>query len=190
MSGGGVAPVSAPAPVHPVDQTAPTQDLLPSHLGDVGFDDEYDADYSLEEIDASGHQDPYSDFGRLSTEIWRAVRLVVDTGIHAKGWPEEGAVAYFKENSAIADGAIRAEVRRYFSMPAQATAYKIGMIKILELRTYASEALGEHFDIRDFHDTVLGGGALPLTLLERRVQQWVAAQLEKAAADTDSGGDR
>jgi uncharacterized protein (DUF885 family) len=132
------------------------------------------------------YQDPYADFGRLSTEIWRAIRLVVDTGIHAKGWSEEGAVAYFRENSAVADGAIRAEVRRYFSIPAQATAYKIGMIKILELREYASEALGEHFDIRDFHDTVLAGGALPLTLLERRIQQWVDAELETAAAVTAS----
>ncbi len=128
------------------------------------------------------YQDPYSDFGRLSTEMWRAIRLVVDTGIHAKGWSEEGAVAYFKENSAIADGAIRAEVQRYFVMPGQATAYKIGMLKILELRAAAEAALGDAFDIRAFHDTVLGGGALPLAILERRVQNWVEA-VQAASAE-------
>jgi len=122
------------------------------------------------------YQDPYSDFGRLTTEIWRAVRLVVDTGIHAKGWSEEGAIAYFKENSAVADGAIKAEVRRYFAWPGQATAYKIGMLKILALRRSAEEALGDRFDIREFHDTVLGGGALPLSILERRVDNWVSSK--------------
>lgn len=122
------------------------------------------------------YEDPYSDFGRLSTEIWRAVRLVVDTGIHAKGWSEEQAIAYFKANSALADGAIKAEVRRYFVWPGQATAYKIGMLKIQELRRRAETALGDRFDIRAFHDTVLGGGALPLGILERRIDEWIAAQ--------------
>ncbi len=121
------------------------------------------------------YEDPYSDFGRLSTEIWRAVRLVVDTGIHAKGWSEEQAIAYFQANSALADGAIKAEVRRYFVWPGQATAYKIGMLKIQELRRSAELALGDRFDIRAFHDTVLGGGALPLSILERRIEEWIAA---------------
>jgi uncharacterized protein (DUF885 family) len=128
------------------------------------------------------YEDDYSEFGRLTTEIWRAIRLVVDTGIHSKGWTEEGAIAYFKENSAIADGAIKAEVRRYFVWPGQATAYKIGMLKILELRAYAEAALGDDFDIREYHDTVLGGGALPLKILERRVQNWVASKQQAAAA--------
>ena len=129
------------------------------------------------------YADPYSDFGRLSTEMWRAIRLVVDTGIHAKGWSEEGAIAYFKANSAIADSAIRAEVRRYFVLPGQATAYKIGMLKILELRARAEETLGDAFDIRAFHDTVLGGGALPLSVLERRVHNWVeSVQPDRAGA--------
>lgn len=122
------------------------------------------------------YQDPYSNFGRLITEIWRAVRLVVDTGMHAKGWTEEDAVKYFEQYTPIAEGAVRSEVRRYLVMPGQATAYKIGMIKILELREQAKQALGEKFDIRGFHDTVLGGGALPLHILERRVEQWIAAQ--------------
>ena len=122
------------------------------------------------------YQNPYSDFGRLITEIWRAVRLVVDTGMHAKGWTEEDAVKYFEEYTPIAEGAVRSEVRRYLVMPGQATAYKIGMIKILELREKAKQALGDKFDIRGFHDTVLGGGALPLHILERRVDQWIASQ--------------
>jgi uncharacterized protein (DUF885 family) len=120
-------------------------------------------------------QDPYSDFGRLSGELWRAIRLVVDTGLHAKGWTEEQAVEYFKTNSPIAEGQIRAEVRRYIVMPGQATGYKIGMLKILELRSRAQAALGDRFDIRRFHDVVLGGGALPLSLLEKRVDDWIAA---------------
>jgi uncharacterized protein (DUF885 family) len=114
-------------------------------------------------------QDPYSDFGRLSSELWRAIRLVVDTGVHAKGWTEAQAVEYFKANSSTAEGAIRSEVRRYIVWPGQATAYKVGMLKILELREKAKAAQGDRFDIKGFHDTVLGGGALPLEILERRV---------------------
>jgi uncharacterized protein (DUF885 family) len=115
------------------------------------------------------------DFARLSTEMWRAVRLVVDTGLHAKGWTEQQAVEYFRANAPLAEGQIRSEVRRYLVMPGQATSYKIGMLKILELRTKAMQALGPRFDVRAFHDTVLGGGALPLPLLERRVDDWIAA---------------
>ncbi|HEX6999826.1 MAG TPA: DUF885 domain-containing protein [Gammaproteobacteria bacterium] len=122
------------------------------------------------------YQDPYSDFGRLTGEIWRAVRLVVDTGLHAKGWTEEEAVQYFMASSPAAEGQIRSEIRRYLVMPGQATAYKIGMLEILELREKARRELGPAFDIRAFHDTVLGGGALPLPLLERRVDEWIAAR--------------
>ncbi|MBT0811589.1 DUF885 domain-containing protein [Litoribacter ruber] len=120
-----------------------------------------------------GYENPYYDFGRLVNEIWRAIRLVVDTGLHSKGWTEEQAVEYFKENSSISDGAIRAEVRRYMVIPGQATGYKIGMLKIQELRKMAEEELGDDFDIKGFHDTVLGGGAMPLDLLEREVKRWV-----------------
>jgi uncharacterized protein (DUF885 family) len=119
------------------------------------------------------YQDPYSEFGRLSSEIWRAIRLVVDTGIHAKGWSEQQAVEYFLANSASAEGAIRSEIQRYFVLPGQATAYKIGMLKVVDLREKARAALGDRFDIRGFHDTVLGGGAMPLRILERRVNTWV-----------------
>jgi uncharacterized protein (DUF885 family) len=122
------------------------------------------------------YADPYSEFGRLSTEIWRAIRLVVDTGLHAKGWTEAQAVTYFDENSAVPITAIRSEVQRYLVNPGQATAYKIGQIRIQELRRKAEAALGERFDIRAFHDTVLGSGAIPLNLLERRVDQWIASR--------------
>lgn len=121
-----------------------------------------------------GYQDPYSEFGRLTSEIWRAIRLVVDTGLHSKGWTEEQAVAYFLDNSSIPEAAVRSEVRRYLVNPGQATSYKIGMIKILELRARAREELGDRFDIRAFHDVILGGGALPLGILEQRVDQWIA----------------
>lgn len=121
-----------------------------------------------------GYRDPYSEFGRLTSEIWRAIRLVVDTGLHAKGWSEEQAVTYFLDNSSIPEAAVRSEVRRYLVNPGQATSYKIGMIKILELRARAQERLGDRFDIRAFHDVILGGGALPLGILEQRVDQWIA----------------
>ncbi len=119
------------------------------------------------------YTDPYSDFGRLSTEIWRAVRLVVDTGLHAKGWSEEEAVQYFLANSASAEGAVRSEIQRYILSPGQATTYKIGMLKIQELREAAKTGLGDKFDIRAFHDVVLGSGGVPLPVLETLVQRWV-----------------
>ncbi len=123
-----------------------------------------------------GYQNPYYDFGRLVNEIWRAIRLVVDTGIHAKGWTEADAIKYFTENSSISQGAIKAEVQRYMVMPGQATSYKIGMLKIQELRKMAETELGDKFDIKGFHDIILGGGALPLELLERRVKAWINTQ--------------
>ncbi len=122
------------------------------------------------------YTDPYSEYGRLTSEMWRAIRLVVDTGMHAKGWTQKQAVAYFAENSSIPTEAIEAEVRRYITWPGQATAYKIGMIKIQQLRAKAEAELGDDFDIRSFHDAVLGGGAMPLTLLERRIDQWIASE--------------
>ena len=121
------------------------------------------------------YQDPYSRFGRLGSEIWRAIRLVVDTGLHAKGWSEEQAVQYFLANSATTEAQARSEIRRYLVLPGQATSYKIGMLKIQELRRKAEAALGSRFDIRAFHDTILGGGAMPLTILEARVDRWIAS---------------
>lgn len=121
------------------------------------------------------YEDSYSRFGRLGSEIWRAIRLVVDTGLHAKGWSEEEAVQYFLANSATTEPQARSEVRRYLVSPGQATSYKIGMLKIQELRRKAEAGLGDRFDIRAFHDTLLGGGAMPLTILEQRLDRWVAS---------------
>ncbi len=126
-----------------------------------------------------GYQNVYYDFGRLVNEIWRAIRLVVDTGLHSKGWTEADGIKYFTENSSISEGAIVAEVQRYMVMPGQATSYKIGMLKIQELRKKAESELGDQFDIKEFHDTVLKSGALPLELLERSVNSWINSQKEK-----------
>lgn len=128
-----------------------------------------------------GYENPYYDFGRLVNEIWRAIRLVVDTGLHSRGWTEADAIKYFTENSSISKGAIKAEVQRYMVMPGQATSYKIGMLKIQELRAKAEQELGDNFDIKGFHDTVLGGGAMPLEILERQVDAWIASQKSAVA---------
>ncbi|NBB51295.1 DUF885 family protein [Rhizobium sp. CRIBSB] len=121
------------------------------------------------------YQDPYSDFGRLSTELWRAVRLVTDTGLHARRWTREQAIAYFRENSLLSERDIVKEVERYITNPGQATSYKIGELKIEELRARAESALGDRFDIRDFHAVVLGSGSVPLDVLEELVDAWIAA---------------
>lgn len=118
----------------------------------------------------------YSDFGRLGSEIWRAIRLVVDTGMHHKGWSQQQAVEYFSSNSPAPLAAIEAEIRRYLVIPGQATTYKIGMIRIQQLRKLAEAELGDKFDIKAFHDTVLDGGALPMSMLERKVKTWIASQ--------------
>jgi uncharacterized protein (DUF885 family) len=120
-----------------------------------------------------GFQDPYSDYGRLVAELWRAVRLVVDTGIHAKKWDRQQAIDYFTGNTPMdVDGATR-EIDRYIGWPGQATSYKIGMMKILELREAAKKQMGSRFDIKGFHDTVLRNGRLPLDVLAEQVESWV-----------------
>lgn len=121
-------------------------------------------------------EDPYDNIGRLQAELFRAVRLVVDTGIHAKRWSRERAVNYMIDNTGMAESDVIAEIERYFVMPGQALAYKIGMTKILELRAMAQESLGDEFDMREFHNVVLTNGALPLTLLEELVVDWVASR--------------
>lgn len=120
------------------------------------------------------YKDPYSDFGRLSMELWRAGRLVTDTGLHAKKWTREQGIEYLTKNTPSGDLEIMKGIERYIVMPGQATAYKIGMTKILELRTKAKSKLKEKFDIRDFHDVVLKSGALPLNILEEQVDQWIS----------------
>lgn len=120
------------------------------------------------------YADPYSDFGRLAMELWRACRLVVDTGIHAKKWTREQGIAYYVDNTPNAKSDAVKMVERHIVMPSQATAYKVGMIKLLELRHKAQQQLGNKFDIRDFHTLVLANGALPLDVLEEQVDQWIA----------------
>jgi len=120
--------------------------------------------------------DPYGDLGRLQAEMFRAVRLVVDTGIHAKHWTREQAIAYMREKTGMVETDVASEVERYIVAPGQACAYKIGMLKILELRERAKTELGAKFDLKAFHELILGGGAMPLTVLETRVDAWIAEQ--------------
>lgn len=122
------------------------------------------------------YKDPYSDFGRLAMELWRACRLVVDTGIHAKKWTRQYAIDYLVENTPNSENDAERAIERYIVMPSQATAYKIGMNKILELREYSKETLGEKFDVREFHDVILKDGPVPLDILDTLVKQWVASK--------------
>jgi uncharacterized protein (DUF885 family) len=125
------------------------------------------------------YQDPVSDYGRLSSELFRAVRLVVDTGIHSKGWSREQVVDFMRKSGAVDEPTIQSETDRYISWPGQALAYKLGQLKIREIRTYAEKELGSKFDVRTFHDEILNGGTLPLDLLEERTKKWVAEQKTK-----------
>ena len=125
------------------------------------------------------YQDPVSDYGRLSSELFRAVRLVVDTGIHAKGWTRDQVVDFFRKSGAVDEPTIQSETDRYIAWPAQALSYKLGQLKIRELRERARKELGPKFDIRRFHDEMLDGGTLPLDLLEARTDKWIAEQKSK-----------
>ena len=124
--------------------------------------------------DMGFYTDPYSDFGRLGMELWRAARLVVDTGIHDQRWSREEAMAYLQQNTPNPEGDIRKAIERYIVMPGQATAYMIGKLKIMELRERASTAFGDEFDIRQFHELILANGPVPLSILEEQVDVWIA----------------
>jgi uncharacterized protein (DUF885 family) len=129
--------------------------------------------------DAGFYQDPYSDFGRLDADMWRAIRLVVDTGVHSQHWTRQQMVDYFHAHSSLDEPTVQSEVDRYIAWPAQALAYKIGQLKILQLRERAQKELGDKFDIRGFHDQVVDSGALPLDVLDARITGWIASQKPK-----------
>jgi len=133
------------------------------------------------------YQDPVSDYGRLSSELFRAVRLVVDTGIHSKGWTREQVVEFMRQSGAVDEPTIQSETDRYIAWPAQALSYKLGQLKISELRARAQTELGASFDIKTFHDEILDGGALPLDLLEVRTDQWIAQQKAKKSSQSPHG---
>jgi uncharacterized protein (DUF885 family) len=130
------------------------------------------------------YQDPVSDYGRLSSELFRAVRLVVDTGLHSEGWSRDQVVAFFRQSGAVDEPTIQAETDRYISWPAQALSYKLGQLKFRELRARAQAELGPKFDIRSFHDEMLSGGVLPLDLLDSRTNSWIREQ--KTAANSSA----
>jgi uncharacterized protein (DUF885 family) len=132
-------------------------------------------------------RDPASDYGRLNLELLRAVRFVIDTGIHAEGWNRDQAVAYFRESGAADEPTIQSEVDRYIALPAQSLSYKIGQLKILELRERAKQQLGPHFDIRTFHDEILSAGSLPMDMLDARINDWIASQ-QAATKQGPAGG--
>jgi uncharacterized protein (DUF885 family) len=136
-------------------------------------------------LECGFYTDPYSDFGRLSMEMWRACRLVVDTGMHYLGWTREQAVEFMAANSAESIHNIEAEIDRYIGWPGQALAYKIGELKIRELRARAEAELGEKFDVRAFHDAVLGGGSVPLDVLEQQIEAWIAEVQGSVASGID-----
>jgi uncharacterized protein (DUF885 family) len=127
------------------------------------------------------YKDPGSDYGRLRSELFRAVRLVVDTGIHDLGWTRDQVIAYMRESHSVDEPTIQAETDRYISGPGQACSYKLGQLKIRELRARATQQLGPHFDLKTFHDQILSGGALPLDVLDARINRWIQGQLPATA---------
>jgi uncharacterized protein (DUF885 family) len=127
------------------------------------------------------YQDPVSDYGRLSSELFRAVRLVVDTGIHSKGWTREQVVDFMRRSGAVDEPTIQSETDRYIAWPAQALSYKLGQLEFRELRERARKELGAQFDIRRFHDEMLNGGVLPLDLLASRTEGWIRAEKLRSA---------
>lgn len=137
-------------------------------------------------LEAGFYQDPYSNFGRLTYEMWRAIRLVVDTGMHTKGWTRDQAIKMMEENTALSTHNVRTEIDRYISWPAQALSYKLGELKILELRAKAEKELGPDFDIRRFHDAILANGSIPLSVLEVQIDKFIEQEKQREAKESQS----
>jgi uncharacterized protein (DUF885 family) len=159
-----------------VAQTLPNLPQFRKHGGNSGYVEGW-ALYSEQLGKEVGfYTDPVSDYGRLSSELFRAVRLVVDTGIHSKGWTRDQVVEFFRKADAVDEPTIQAETDRYIAWPGQALAYKLGQLKIRELRGRASQELGPKFNVKAFHDEILNGGVLPLDLLDSRTNSWIKEQ--------------
>ena len=159
-----------------IAQELPTLPEFRRHGGTTAFEEGWALYSERLGKEVGFYQDPYSDYGRLQDEMLRAIRLVVDTGVHHKRWTRDQMVQFFRDHSAIDEVDIQVETDRYIVWPGQALAYKIGQLKILELRERAKQALGDGFDVRAFHDEVLGGGGLPLDVLEARIDRWIAVR--------------
>jgi uncharacterized protein (DUF885 family) len=164
-----------------VAQELPALPKFRQHAFYVGFTEGWALYSERLGEDAGFYQDPYSMYGHLQDDLLRAIRLVADTGYHFKHWSRQQVVAYFHANSGIDEPTVQSETDRYMAWPAQALGYKIGQLKILELRDRAKKELGSRFDVRAFHDEVLGGGAMPLDVLEKRINRWIAAQRQGGA---------
>jgi uncharacterized protein (DUF885 family) len=159
-----------------LQQELPLSDFRKNGVGFTAFVEGWGLYSERLGIEMGLYDTPAKDMGRLSYEMWRACRLVVDTGIHAKGWSKEKAIAFMKDNTALSAANIEAEVNRYISWPGQALAYKLGELKIRELRELASSELGEKFDLAAFHDAVLGQGAVPLDVLDEQIKDWIKTE--------------
>ncbi len=162
-----------------LNQELPLSEFRKNGVGFTGFVEGWGLYSESLGIDMGLYDTPAKNMGRLSYEMWRACRLVVDTGIHAKGWSKAQAIAFMKDNTALSDANIEAEVNRYISWPGQALAYKLGELKIKELRALATKELGTKFDLAAFHDAVLGQGAVPLDVLDAQIRNWISSQREK-----------
>jgi uncharacterized protein (DUF885 family) len=165
-----------------VAQTLPDLPKFRRHGGNSGYVEGWALYAEQLGKEVGFYQDPVSDYGRLSSELFRAVRLVVDTGIHSKGWTRDQVIEFFRKTDAVDEPTFQAETDRYIAWPAQALAYKLGQLKFRELRERASKELGPRFDIRSFHDEMLNGGVLPLDLLDSRTVGWLAAQKHRPVA--------
>ena len=163
-----------------VAQTLPTLPQFRRHGGNSGYIEGWALYAEQLGKDVGFYQDPVSDYGRLRSELFRAVRLVVDTGIHSKGWSRDQVVEFMRKSGAVDEPTIQSETDRYIAWPAQALAYKLGQLKILELRARARKELGSQFDIKSFNDEILNGGVLPLDLLEARINTWIQQQKHRA----------